>query len=135
MTPQVLFVCVHNAGRSQMAAALLEYHGMGRVRVRSAGSMPGSEINPMAVAALKEWGIDISQETPKVLESDAVAGSDVVITMGCGDACPIFPGTRYLDWDLLDPAGKDLDTVRSVRDDIDRRVRALLGELLDKDAT
>lgn len=135
LTPQVLFVCVHNAGRSQMAAALLNHHAMGRVRVRSAGSMPGDQVNPMAVQALKEWGLDISAEQPKVLETDAVRDSDVVITMGCGDACPIFPGKTYLDWDLTDPAGQGIETVRVVRDEIDRRVRSLIVELLDKDAT
>ena len=134
-TPQVLFVCVHNAGRSQMAAALLSHHGMGRVRVRSAGSMPGDSVNPTAVQALKEWGLDISREQPKVLETEAVEDSDVVITMGCGDACPIFPGKIYLDWELTDPAGQGIDTVRGVRDEIDRRVRGLLADLLDKDAT
>jgi protein-tyrosine-phosphatase len=118
-----------------MAAALLDHHAMGRVRVRSAGSMPGSEVNPAAVDALAEWGIDISQNTPKVLEPEAVADSDVVITMGCGDACPIFPGKQYLDWELADPAGEDLDTVRMIRDDIDQRIRVLLSDLLDKDAT
>lgn len=131
MTPQVLFVCVHNAGRSQMAAALLEHHAMGRVTVRSAGSAPGNEVNPMAVAALAEWGIDITHRSPKILSTDDVRASDVVVTMGCGDACPVFPGKRYLDWDLTDPAGKDLSVVREVRDDIDRRVRALLAEILD----
>jgi arsenate reductase len=131
MTQQVLFVCVHNAGRSQMAAALLEHHAMGRVHVRSAGSAPGDAVNPMAVAALAEWGIDIAGKSPKVLSTDEVKGSDVVITMGCGDACPVFPGKRYLDWELSDPAGKDLAVVRTVRDDIDRRVRTLLAEMLD----
>jgi len=134
-TPQVLFVCVHNAGRSQMAAALLNHHAMGRVRVRSAGSMPGEQVNPMAMQALKEWGIDISAEHPKVLETEAVKESNVVITMGCGDACPVFPGKTYLDWELTDPAGQGIETVREVRDEIDRRVRALVVELLDKDAT
>jgi protein-tyrosine-phosphatase len=134
-TPQVLFVCVHNAGRSQMAAALLNHHAMGRVHVRSAGSIPGDQVNPVAVQSLKEWGIDISAEQPKVLETGAVQGSDVVITMGCGDVCPIFPGKTYLDWDLTDPAGQGIETVRGVRDDIDRRVRELLAEMLDKDAT
>lgn len=131
MQPQVLFVCVHNAGRSQLAAALLEHHAMGRVVVRSAGSAPGDEINPMAVAALAEWGIDITGRSPKILSTDEVKASDVVITMGCGDACPVFPGKRYLDWDLTDPSGKDLVVVRSVRDEIDRRVRILVSELLD----
>ncbi len=114
-----------------MGAALLEYHAMGRVEVRSAGSAPGDEVNPMAVAALEEWGIDIADRTPKALSTDEVRASDVVITMGCGDACPVFPGKRYLEWELTDPAGKDLAVVRSVRDDIDRRVRGLLAEILD----
>jgi arsenate reductase len=131
MTPQVLFVCVHNAGRSQMAAALLEHHGMGRIDVRSAGSSPGIEVNPVAAEALGEWGIDIASRSPKILTNDDVVVADVVITMGCGDACPVLPGKRYLDWDLTDPAGKQLPVVRGVRDDIDRRVRALLSELLD----
>jgi arsenate reductase (thioredoxin) len=131
MTPQVLFVCVHNAGRSQMAAALLDHHGMGRVSVRSAGSAPGDEVNQMAVAALAEWGINIADRSPKVLTADEVRDSDVVITMGCGDACPVFPGKRYLDWDLQDPADKRLTVVREIRDDIDRRVRQLLAEILD----
>jgi arsenate reductase len=131
MTQQVLFVCVHNAGRSQMAAALLEHHAMGRVQVRSAGSAPGDAVNPMAVAALAEWGIDIADKSPKVLSTDEVKASDVVITMGCGDACPVFPGKRYLDWELADPAGKNLTVVRAVRNDIDQRVRRLLAEMLD----
>ena len=131
MRPQVLFVCVHNAGRSQMAAALLEHHAMGRVDVLSAGSSPGNEVNPMAVEALAEWRIDISTRQPKVLATEAVQASDVVITMGCGDACPIFPGKRYLDWELTDPAGQSIDVVRDVRDDIDSRVRNLLSELVD----
>jgi arsenate reductase len=131
MTKQVLFVCVHNAGRSQMASALLEHHAMSRISVRSAGSAPGTEINPMAVEALAEWGIDIADQSPKTLTEDDVLASDVVITMGCGDACPVFPGKRYLDWDLTDPEGRDLDVVRSVRDEIDRRVRGLVAELVD----
>ena len=131
-TPSVLFVCVHNAGRSQMAAALLEHHAMGRVAVRSAGSAPGDAVNPSAVAALAEWGIDMSAATPKVLTDAAVVESDVVITMGCGDACPYYPGKRYLDWELDDPAGKGVDEVRPVRDEIDRRIRGLLTELLDE---
>jgi len=131
MTSRVLFVCVHNAGRSQMAAALLEHHAMGRIRVRSAGSAPSNEINPMAVAALAEWGIDIAGRSPRELSTDEVEASDVVITMGCGDACPVFPGKRYLDWELTDPAGQNLPVVRGVRDEIDRRVRALLTEILD----
>jgi len=131
MTPQVLFVCVHNAGRSQMAAALLEHYAMGRIAVRSAGSEPGDEVNSMAVEALAEWGIDIAARSPKVLSVDEVKSSDVVITMGCGDACPVFPGKRYLDWELTDPAGQNLSVVRDVRNDIDRRVRALIAEILD----
>jgi len=128
--PHVLFVCVHNAGRSQMAAALLEHHALGRLDVRSAGSTPGNLIDPLAVEALAEWGIDIADRCPKVLSADTVKASDVVITMGCGDACPVFPGKRYLDWELTDPAGKDLDTVRGVRDEIDALVRGLLTELI-----
>jgi arsenate reductase len=127
--PEVLFVCVHNAGRSQMAAGLLDYHGAGRVVVRSAGSAPGDEINPSAVAVMADLGIDISVEYPKPLTDDAVKASDIVITMGCGDECPVVPGTRYLDWPLTDPAGQGLDVVRPVRDDIEQRVRDLLDEL------
>jgi arsenate reductase (thioredoxin) len=129
--PEVLFVCVHNAGRSQIAAALLHAKGAGRVRVRSAGSEPADEINPAAVAALDEVGLDISKEFPKPLTDDAVRAADVVVTMGCGDACPIYPGKRYEDWELEDPAGKDLDTVRRIRDDIEARVDRLLGELVE----
>lgn len=131
MTPQVLFVCVHNAGRSQMAAALLDHHAMGRIEVRSAGSEPGNEINPVAADALGEWGIDITGQSPRIITDYEVMASDVVITMGCGDACPVFPGKTYLDWELTDPAGKDLATVRTIRDEIDRRVRGLVAELLD----
>jgi arsenate reductase len=127
--PQVLFVCVHNAGRSQMAAALLHHHAAGRVDVRSAGSAPADEVNPVVRAAMAELGIDLGGARPRVLTADAVTASDVVVTMGCGDACPVFPGRRYLDWDLADPAGKALAEVRAIRDDIDRRVRALLVEL------
>ena len=127
--PEVLFVCVHNAGRSQMAAALLDHHASGRVRVRSAGSMPADEVNPAVVAAMAELGLDLSQEFPKPLTDEHVRAADVVITMGCGDACPVYPGKRYLDWDLPDPAGKGLEDVRPIRDEIDRRVRALLGEI------
>jgi arsenate reductase (thioredoxin) len=130
MTPEVLFVCVHNAGRSQMAAALLQYHANGRVAVRSAGSAPASEINPAVVEAMAEIGLDLSQAFPKPLTTAAVQASDVVITMGCGDACPVFPGKRYLDWQLDDPAGQDLDTVRAIRDEIDRRIRDLVHDLL-----
>ena len=128
--PEVLFVCVHNAGRSQMAAALLAHHAAGRVAVRSAGSAPADTINPAVVEVMDELGIDVSQEVPKKLLTEDVAASDVVITMGCGDACPIFPGKRYEDWALTDPAGKGADEVRAVRDEIDERVRALLAELV-----
>jgi arsenate reductase len=127
--PQVLFVCVHNAGRSQIAAALLQHHAAGRVDVRSAGSAPADEINPVVRAALAELGIDLDDAHPKILTADAVEAADVVVTMGCGDACPVFPGRRYLDWDLADPAGKALAEVRVIRDDVDRRVCALLAEL------
>jgi arsenate reductase (thioredoxin) len=127
--PQVLFVCVHNAGRSQMAAALVQHHGGGRVRVRSAGSAPADRVNPAVVEAMDEVGVDIRAEVPKLLTDDAVRESDVVVTMGCGDACPFYPGKRYLDWDLPDPAGRGVDAVRPIRDEIDRRVRGLLGEL------
>ena len=127
--PEVLFVCVHNAGRSQMAAALLARHAAGRVVVRSAGSAPADEIDPAVVAVMDELGLDLSTEFPKPLTTEAVEASDVVVTMGCGDACPIFPGKRYLDWELEDPAGKTADQVRPIRDEIDRRVRALLAEL------
>jgi arsenate reductase (thioredoxin) len=130
-TPEVLFVCVHNAGRSQMAAALLQHHGLGRVTVRSAGSEPAETVNPAAAQALAEWGLDITAEIPSKLSTADVEAADVVITMGCGDTCPVFPGKRYLDWDLDDPAGAPVERVRPIRDDIDRRVRALLAELLD----
>jgi arsenate reductase len=128
--PSVLFVCVHNAGRSQMAAGFLSSLGGDAVLVRSAGSMPGDKVNPAAVEAMREVGVDISAARPKLLTSDAVQTSDVVITMGCGDACPVFPGTRYLDWDLPDPAGKGVEAVRPIRDEIRTRVEALLNELL-----
>lgn len=127
--PEVLFVCVHNAGRSQMAAALLDRYARGRVRVRSAGSAPAERIHPEVVEAMAEVGIDLRTASPAVLTLDAVEASDVVVTMGCGDACPVFPGKRYLDWDLPDPAGKPIEEVRAIRDEIDRRVRALLAEL------
>lgn len=127
--PSVLFVCVHNAGRSQMAAAFLSHFGGDRVEVRSAGSAPADAVNPAVVEAMKEAGVDISAETPKVLTTEAVRASDVVITMGCGDACPYFPGKRYLDWQLDDPAGQGVDAVRPIRDEIERRVRGLLAEL------
>jgi protein-tyrosine-phosphatase len=129
--PEVLFVCVHNAGRSQMAAALLHHHARGRVQVRSAGSAPAAEINPAVRVAMAELGIDLSRELPKPLTDDAVRAADVVITMGCGDACPLYPGTRYVDWELDDPASQPLEAVRPIRDEIDRRVRALLAELLE----
>jgi arsenate reductase (thioredoxin) len=129
--PEVLFVCVHNAGRSQMAAALLERHAVGRVVVRSAGSTPADEINPAVVAVMEEIGIDLSEAVPKILTTDSVEGSDVVVTMGCGDACPVFPGKRYLDWELDDPAGRSVDEVRAIRDQIDERVKSLVGELLN----
>ena len=128
--PAVLFVCVHNAGRSQMAAGFLTALADGRIEVRSAGSMPGNQINPVAIQAMAEEGIDLSAQTPKILTTESVQASDVVITMGCGDACPIFPGKRYEDWELEDPAGKGIDTVRRVRDDIKARVQTLIGELL-----
>jgi arsenate reductase len=128
--PTVLFVCVHNAGRSQMAAGYLTALGHGAIEVRSAGSIPGDQVNPVAIQAMAEEGIDISTQTPKILTTESVQASDVVITMGCGDACPIFPGKRYEDWVLDDPAGKGIDTVRRVRDDIRSRVQALIGELL-----
>ena len=129
-TPSVLFVCVHNAGRSQMAAGWLRHLAGDAVEVRSAGSVPGDRVNPAAVQAMAEVGIDISHQRPKVLTADAVEASDVVITMGCGDACPVFPGTRYLDWALADPAGKGVEAVRPIRDEIEGRVRGLLAELL-----
>ena len=128
--PEVLFVCVHNAGRSQMAAGLTRFRSEGRIRVRSAGSAPAEEINPKAVAALEELGIDVTDEFPKPLTDEGVRAADVVITMGCGDACPIYPGKRYEDWELDDPAGQDLETVRRIRDEIDGRVRALVDGLL-----
>jgi arsenate reductase len=127
--PEVLFVCVHNAGRSQMAAGILRRAGADRVRVLSAGSEPADRLNPAVVDAMNEIGIDISAEQPKKLETDMVRESDVVITMGCGDACPIFPGKRYEDWDLEDPSGKDLETVRGIRDQIETRVDELLADL------
>jgi arsenate reductase len=128
--PEVLFVCIHNAGRSQMAAALLEHRAAGRVAVRSAGSAPADQVNPAAVAVMAELGLDLTKASPKPLTAEAVQASDVVITMGCGDACPVFPGKRYLDWDLDDPAGQPLEVVRRIRDDIDARVQGLLAELL-----
>ncbi len=128
--PSVLFVCVHNAGRSQMAAGFLSHLGGDAVEVRSAGSEPADLINPVAVQAMAEVGIDIAAESPKILTVDAVKESDVVITMGCGDTCPIFPGKRYEDWDLDDPAGQDIDHVRPIRDEIRGRVEALLADLV-----
>ena len=129
-TPTVLFVCVHNAGRSQMAAGWLRHLAGDRVQVLSAGSAPAGTINPVAVDAMAEVGIDIAAQQPKLLSDAAVQESDVVITMGCGDACPVFPGKRYLDWDLPDPSGKTLDEVRPIRDEIDQRVLSLVEELL-----
>lgn len=128
--PTVLFVCVHNAGRSQMAAGFMEHHGDGRVEVLSAGSAPKESINPIAVEAMLERGIDIANRKPKVLTNESVQSSDVVITMGCGDACPFYPGKRYEDWALDDPAGKDIVFVRKVRDEIEKRVKDLLSEIL-----
>jgi arsenate reductase len=128
--PTVLFVCVHNAGRSQMAAGFMEHHGQGRVEVISAGSAPKESINPVAVEAMLEKGIDIADRKPKVLTNDSVQASDVVITMGCGDACPFYPGKRYEDWALDDPAGQSLEFVRKVRDEIERRVMDLLSQII-----
>ncbi|MEV0011219.1 arsenate reductase ArsC [Streptomyces sp. NPDC051840] len=127
--PSVLFVCVHNAGRSQMAAGFLAHFAADRVEVRSAGSLPAGRVNPTAVAAMAEVGIDIAVASPKVLTAEAVQASDYVITMGCGDACPVFPGRTYLDWSLDDPAGQDLDAVRLIRDEIRRQVRALIAAI------
>ncbi|HET9546173.1 MAG TPA: arsenate reductase ArsC [Gaiellaceae bacterium] len=125
----VLFVCVHNAGRSQMAAALLAHRGGERVRVRSAGSEPAGEVNPAVVVVMRELGLELAGEQPKRLEDAAVREADVVVTMGCGDACPVYPGKRYEDWELEDPAGKPVETVRRIRDEIDERVRGLLATL------
>ncbi len=127
--PEVLFVCVHNAGRSQMAAGLLHLRSEGRIHVRSAGSDPASEVNPAVVEAMAEVGLDIAQEFPKPLTDEVVRAADVVITMGCGDACPIYPGKRYEDWVLDDPAGQDLETVRRIRDELDSRIQTLVAEL------
>ena len=127
--PSVLFVCIHNAGRSQMAAGYLRYLAGDRIEVRSAGSMPADQINPIAVEAMHEEGIDITAEQPKVLTSEAVQASDVVITMGCGDACPYYPGKRYEDWKLDDPAGQGIDAVRPIRDDIRSRIEGLIASL------
>ena len=128
--PEVLFVCVQNAGRSQMAAGLMNLRAAGKVHVRSAGSDPAEEINPAVVEAMAELGVDLGEEFPKPLTDEVVRAADAVITMGCGDACPIYPGKRYLDWELDDPAGKDLETVRAIRNEIDGRVQALLAELV-----
>jgi arsenate reductase (thioredoxin) len=127
--PSVLFACLHNAGRSQMAAALLDHEAHGRVRVTSAGSQPAAELNPAVVQAMAEIGLDISGEFPKPLTGDQVQSADVIITMGCGDACPVYPGKRYLDWDLPDPAGLDITAIRPIREQIHQRVRHLLTEL------
>ncbi len=132
--PAVLFVCVHNAGRSQMAAGFLRHLGGGAVEVFSAGSEPGSAVNPAAVTAMAERGVDIAAATPQVWTDAMVRRADVVVTMGCGDACPIYPGTRYEDWDLADPAGQPLEVVRGVRDDIELRVRTLLDDVLGSEA-
>jgi protein-tyrosine-phosphatase len=132
--PSVLFVCVHNAGRSQMAAAFLAHLSQGRIEVRSAGSTPADAVNPAAVQAMAEVGIDMSAQTPKTLTVDAVQTSDVVITMGCGDTCPVFPGKTYLDWQLDDPAGRGVEAVRPIRDEIEQRIRGLLAELLPERA-
>ncbi|ALQ29306.1 arsenate reductase ArsC [Glutamicibacter soli] len=128
--PSVLFVCVHNAGRSQMAAAYLQHLAEGRIEVRSAGSAPADQVNPAAVQAMQEEGIDLSSQTPKILTTAAVQASDVVITMGCGDTCPIFPGKRYEDWTLDDPAGQGIEPVRKIRDEIRTRIEHLISELL-----
>ncbi len=127
--PEVLFVCVHNAGRSQMAASLLALRSGGRILVRSAGSDPAESLSPAVVEAMAELGVDLGHEFPKPLTRDAVEAADVVVTMGCGDTCPVFPGKRYEDWELDDPAGQEIDAVRLIRDDIDRRVRSLVSEL------
>jgi len=128
--PEVLFVCVHNAGRSQMAAGLVKLRSRGGIHVRSAGSDPADEINPAVVEAMEELGVDLNEEFPKPLTDEVVRAADVVITMGCGDACPIYPGKKYEDWELDDPAGQDLETVRRIRDELDGRVQNLIGELL-----
>jgi protein-tyrosine-phosphatase len=130
--PEVLFACVHNAGRSQMAAGLLDHHAAGRVKVRSAGSTPADTLNPAVVAAMAEIGLDISHHHPKPLTAEAGRAADVIVTMGCGDACPVYPGKRYLDWELPDPAGQPLEVVRAIRADIERRVQALIDELTGK---
>ncbi|MEU9502053.1 arsenate reductase ArsC [Streptomyces sp. NPDC048196] len=131
--PSVLFVCIHNAGRSQMAAAFVTHLAGDRVQVRSAGSAPADKVNPAVVAAMAEVGIDVSAEIPKVLTVEAVQASDVVITMGCGDSCPVFPGKRYLDWQLADPAGQGIEAVRPIRNEIEERVRGLINEIASAD--
>ena len=132
--PEILFVCVHNAGRSQMAAGLVKLRSQGRIHVRSAGSDPAEVVNPAVVEAMGELGVDMNEEFPKPLTDEVVRAADVVITMGCGDACPIYPGKKYEDWELDDPAGQDLDTVRRIRDELDRRAQKLIGELLPNGA-
>jgi len=129
-TPAVLFLCVHNAGRSQMGAALLAREAAGRITVHSAGSAPGEQLNPGVVAALAEWDIDITTETPTRLTDEMARAADVIVTMGCGDACPVYPGKRYLDWEITDPAGRSIEEIRPIRDEILRRVEALVAELL-----
>lgn len=129
--PEVLFVCVHNAGRSQMAAGLVKLRSGGRIHVRSAGSLPADQINPAVIAVMDEIGVDMSEEFPKPLTDEVVRAADVVITMGCGDACPIYPGKKYEDWELDDPAGQDVDAVRTIRDEIDVRVQRLVAELVE----
>jgi protein-tyrosine-phosphatase len=133
--PEVLFVCVHNAGRSQIAAGLVQLRSQGRVRVRSAGSEPADHLNPVVVEAMAELGVALGDEHPKLLTDEAVRAADVVITMGCGDACPVYPGKRYEDWELEDPAGKNIDTVRRIRDEIDERVHRLLSQLTEESET
>lgn len=128
--PEVLFVCVHNAGRSQMAAALLQHHAGERVIVRSAGSAPADEVHPAVVAAMREVGIDLTRVRPRLLTDDDVREADVVVTMGCGDACPVYPGKRYLNWDLPDPSGRPVEEVRAIRDEIDRLIRSLVADLV-----
>ena len=128
--PEILFLCVHNAGRSQMAAALLDHYAAGRVGVRSAGSAPAESVNPAVATAMSEVGLDISGRSPEPLMEEDALKADVIVTMGCGDACPIYPGKRYLDWDVGDPAGKSLEDIRPIRDEIDRRVREMLKDLL-----
>jgi arsenate reductase len=132
--PIVLFLCTHNSGRSAAARVLLDHYAGGRVEVRSAGSEPGDQLNPAVVAILTERGLDASREFPKPITDETARAADVIVAMGCGDACPVYPGKRYLDWDLADPAGKPIDEVRPIVDDIDRRVRALLGELVPTNA-